>query len=302
MKIFITGGSGFVGKYLSDFLLSNGHKVTATGTRPNQAQTVHKNYSYISADTTRGGHWQETLQDADAVVNLAGRTIFNYWTEKYKQLIYDSRILTTRNIVQSLPQDKDIVLCSASAAGFYGNRGDDILTETDTRGDDFLAKVCRDWETEAFHAEEKGARVVGARFGVVLGKRGGAMKQMVPAYRFCVGGPLGNGMQWFPWIHIDDLLSGILFVLENQAVQGPVNFTSPGPIRNRELAKTLGQILKRPAFMPAPGFMIRLILGEFGRSILYSQRAVPEKLLGHDFSFRFSDIRSAVENIVNTQE
>lgn len=298
MKVFITGGSGFVGKHLSNFLLSKGYHVTATGTRPDQKQIIHDRYHYISADTTEKGVWQEYLQDADAVVNLAGKTIFSLWTEKYKQLIYDSRILTTRNLIESLPRGKDIILCSTSAAGYYGNRGDDILTEAAPNGNDFLARVCRDWESEAFRAEGKGARVVAARFGVVLGKNGGAMKQMIPAFRFCLGGPLGSGTQWFPWIHLTDLLSAILFVLEHRDIHGPVNFSSPCPIRNHDLAKKLGQILKRPAFMPAPAFMIRLILGEFGSSLMFSQRTVPEKLLGYDYSFKFSDITDALDDII----
>ncbi|OQX28399.1 MAG: TIGR01777 family protein [Desulfobacteraceae bacterium IS3] len=299
MKIFITGGTGFVGRNLSNLLLNRGHQVIVTGTRPNQRQISHENFTYISADTTRKGEWQASLKDADAVVNLAGRTIFNLWTRKYKQVIYDSRILTTRNLVQALPQDKQVILCSTSAAGYYGNRGEDILRESETNGDDFLAQVCRDWEAAAFQAEEKGHRVVTMRFGVVLGKNGGAMKQMIPAFRCFVGGPLGNGMQWFPWIHAEDIVSAILFVTENSNVKGALNFVSPNPVRNFEFAATLGMSLKRPSMMPAPAFMIRLMLGEFGTSILYSQRAIPEKLSGYGFTFAYPDIGKAVRNIVS---
>jgi uncharacterized protein (TIGR01777 family) len=298
MKIFITGGMGFVGSYLSARLLELGHEVTATGTRPTQKTVSHKNFNYIQADTAKSGKWQEALKDTDAVINLAGRTIFHFWTENYKKQIYDSRVLTTRNLVEALPENKNILLCTTSAAGYYGDRGDDILTEKESCGGDFLANVCRDWETEAFRAEEKGVRVAAMRFGVVLGKNGGAMKQMIPAFQFFVGGPLGTGQQWFPWIHLNDLISAILFVMENQDVKGPLNFTAPKPVRNRDLAKTLGQILKRPAFMPVPAFLIRLFLGEFGTSILFSQRAVPEKLSGYGFQFNYPDIRTAVRNIV----
>lgn len=297
MKFFITGGLGFVGIHLSDLLLGMGHQVTAVGRSPGKKLINNKGFHYISADTTHTGSWQDALKDIDAVVNLAGISILKRWNKKYKQRIYESRILTTHNLVESLPEGKGITLCSASATGYYGTREDDILSEGEASGDDFLALVCRDWENEAFKAKEKGIRVVAARLGVVLGKDGGAMEKMVSAFRFFVGGPLGNGMQWFPWIHIEDLLSAILFVLETNDVTGPVNFCSPNPVRNYELARTMGRILKRPSFMPAPGFMLRLALGECGSSILNSQRAVPEKLLRHGFSFQYPDIKEAIWNL-----
>jgi len=231
-------------------------------------------------------------------VNLAGVSIFRRWTPTNKKGIYDSRILSTRNLVESLPLNNGFVLSSASAVGCYGNRGDDLLTEDEPFGTDFLAGVSRDWEAEAFTAEEKGIRVVAMRFGIVLGKNGGAMKKMVPLFRFFVGGPLGNGLQWFPWIHIDDLISAIIFVLENESINGAVNFCSPNPVRNRELAKNLGRVLKRPAYMPAPAFFIRLFLKELGSSFLSSQRTVPDKLLAHGFNFQYPDIKEAVRNIL----
>jgi len=299
MKIFITGGVGFVGSHLSNLLLSRGHTVTAVGRRSTQELINHPNFHYISADTSQKGAWQEALAEVDAVFNLAGITIFKRWSESYKKLIYDSRILTTQNLVESLPKEKGITLASTSATGYYGSRGDDLLAEGEPHGDDFLARIGKDWEAEAFRAEKKGIRVVAARFGIVLGKGGGAMGKMIPAFRFGLGGPLGDGMQWFPWIHMDDLLSAFLFVLENQDITGPVNFCAPNPIRNRDLAKAMGRVLKRPSFMPAPAFMIRLILGEFGNVFLYSQRAVPEKLLSYGFSFKYPDITAAIGNVVS---
>lgn len=299
MKIFITGGLGFIGRHLSDFFLSRGHLVTAVGIRSGQNLINHQNFRYLSADTTQEGDWQEELKDTDAAVNLAGKTIFKRWNKSYKKLIYDSRILTTRNLVDALPANKGITLCSASAAGYYGNRGDDTLAEEETNGNDFLAKVSRDWEDEALRAEEKGIRVVTARFGVVLGKNGGAMGKMVPAFRLFVGGPLGEGTQWFPWIHLDDLISAMMFILENRDIHGPVNFCAPNPIRNRDLAKAMGHVLNRPAFMPAPGFMIRLVLGEFGTTLLAGQRAIPEKLLSFGFDFEYPDIINAIRHIIN---
>ena len=298
MKIFITGGTGFIGSYLADFFLSQGHQVISVGTRLDQHLINHKNFRYLSADTSQKGIWQKELKDVDAAVNLAGRSIFKRWNKSYKKQIYASRILTTRNLVEALPADKGVALCSASAVGYYGDRGDDILVENEFNGNDFLAKVSKDWEDEAFQAEKKGIKVVTTRFGVVLGRNGGAMGKMIPAFRLFLGGPIGDGMQWFPWIHIDDLAAAMMFVLQESDIQGPINFCAPNPVRNRDLSKTLGKILNRPAFMPAPKFMVRLSLGEFGATLLSSQRAVPEKLLSSGFEFDYSDIEKAIGHIV----
>jgi len=298
MNVFITGATGFVGTYLCRHLLEAGHDVTGVGTRREHRLIEHDRFHYISADTTAPGSWQDALTDVDAVVNLAGRTIFNRWTDRYKIAIYDSRILTTRHIVEALPENREIVLCSASAVGYYGDQGDEVLTESSPAGDDFLARVGTHWEKEALDAEKKGARVALLRFGIVLGRGGGALEKMVPAFRMMVGGPLGDGMQWFPWMHMDDLLAAVDFVMETDAAGGPLNFCAPNPIRNIDLAKTLGRILNRPAFMPAPAFLIRLALGEFGNTLLSSQRAIPAKLLDSGFQFTFPDIHDALVDLV----
>jgi uncharacterized protein (TIGR01777 family) len=298
MKILITGGSGFVGSKLAGFLISRGHQVIAIGRSEPQHRLDSETYHYISADTTQKGPWQNELSDADAVVNLAGATIFKRWTENYKKLIYDSRILTTRNVVEALPKNTSITLCSASGVGYYGTRADDVLKEDEAAGSDFLAGLSIDWEKEALQASAKGARVAIMRFGVVLGKNGGAMSKLIPAFKFFVGGSLGKGNQWFPWLHLDDLLAAVLFVLENPEVSGPLNFCAPNPVRNRQLAQALGAVLGRPSFMPAPAFMIRLAMGEFGDVFLGSQRTVPAKLLNYGFSFQYPDIRGAIEAVV----
>lgn len=298
MKIFITGGSGFVGSNLAQYLLDRGCRIVAIGRSPGRHRIRNDNYRYVSADTTEPGQWQSELEDIDAVVNLAGATIFKRWTAGYKKQIYDSRILTTRNVVAALPKGRIITLCSASGAGYYGDRGDDILTENAEPGHDYLARVSVDWEKESLQAADKGARTVLMRFGVVLGKNGGAMAKMIPAFKLFVGGAMGSGKQWFPWMHLDDLMAAILFIMENDQVTGPVNFCAPDQIRYRDLAHTLGEVLSRPSVMPAPAFMIRLALGEFGNVLLASQRTVPEKLLSHGFSFRYANIRNAVRAVV----
>ena len=298
MKILITGGSGFVGSNLADFLLRRGHRIIAIGRSEPQHRVEHENYRFVAADTTGRGPWQKELADADAVVNLAGATIFRRWTKKYKKQIYDSRILTTRNVVEALPSNTNLTLCSASGAGYYGSRRDDILKEDEKAGSDFLAGVSMDWEQEALLASAKGVRVALMRFGVILGKNGGAMSKLIPPFKMFVGGPLGDGNQWFPWLHLDDLMSAVEFVLDHQEVSGPLNFCGPNPVRNRELAHALGEVLGRPSFMPAPAFMIRLATGEFGDVFLGSQRTLPDKLLNHGFSFKYPEIKGAIEAVV----
>ncbi len=298
MNLLITGGLGFIGSHLTRHFLDKGHRVTVTGLRESQNLFFHDRFTYISADTSRKGSWQEALEDVDVVVNLAGKTIFKRWTRRYKQRILDSRVLTTRNLVEALPADRPVVLCNASATGFYGDGGDAILTETSPGGADFLAEVGRAWENEALRAEAKGVRVAIARFGIVLGSGGGIIGKMVPAFRFFAGGPLGDGRQWFPWIHLEDLAAAVDFVIENNKIHGPINFCSPRPVTNGEFVKTLGRVLSRPAWLPAPAFMLRLAMGELGAAILSSQRVVPEKLTSNGFRFRFPDIEAALADIV----
>ncbi len=299
MKYFITGGIGFVGKHLCRNLLQKGHQVTAVGLGEHQKTFDDDHFQYLSADTREAGPWQDAVSEADAVINLAGKTIFQRWTKSYKDLIYESRILTTRNVVDALPENKGGVLISTSAVGYYGDRGDEILSEDASAGDDFLATLGKDWEKAACQAKDKGIRVVTPRFGIILGKDGGAMAKMLPAFRWFVGGPLGDGMQWFPWVHMDDVVSAIIHAVEQKDLEGPVNLCSPTPVRNRDLAKALGSVLGRPSFMPAPGFMIRLVMGELGGVLLSSQRALPQRLLSSGFRFQYPDLNAALRQIIS---
>ncbi len=298
MKIFITGGSGFIGVNLSDHLLKKGHVITATGTSSTHAFADRENFFFLSADTTEKGAWLNDVEKADAVINLAGKNIFTPWTKKCKSRIYDSRILTTRALAGALAGRENATLISASAVGYYGDRGDDLLDEKAPAGADFLARVCKDWEKEARHAEKKGVRVALTRFGVVLGKGGGALAKMLPAYKFCLGGPLGSGDQWFPWIHMEDLLAAMDLILENREISGPLNFCASVPVRNRYFAKALGNALGRPSFLRAPAFAIRLFMGELGSALLGGQRVVPQALAKHGFEFGHPDIDKALKNIV----
>jgi uncharacterized protein (TIGR01777 family) len=298
MKVLITGGLGFVGTQLSERLLEKGHGVTIVDHSLHPHSRTPRAAKYVSADTTVPGSWQEELGRQDAVVNLAGASIFSRWNEKTKKLLYDTRVLTTRHVVEGLTGNPNTLLCSTSAVGYYGFCGDEELAEEAPPGDDFLASLCVDWEKEAQKASAKGCRVVITRFGIVLGKTGGALGQMIPAFKRFVGGPLGSGKQWFSWIHMEDLLRAFLFVMDTKEITGPVNFCAPNPVRNRDLAKALGKVLSRPSFVKTPGFALRLAMGEFGSVLLEGQRVLPAKLLKHGFTFRYPAIQEALQEAV----
>lgn len=297
MKILITGGTGFVGGAVTRRLLEMGHAVTVIGSSRQCRLPAHDQLVYVSADTTRPGDWQQLVPEQEALINLTGRSVFNLWTESYKKAIYDSRILTTRNLVAALPERSEAVLLSTSAAGFYGDGGEVEKLETMGPGNDFLAQVCRDWEGEAHKAAAKGARVVLMRFGVVLGKGGGAMATMKLPFQFGLGGPIGSGKQWFPWIHLEDLVSAIVFLLSAEECRGPFNFTAPQPVRQKEFARQLGACYHRPALLPAPAFVMKLVLGEFGQSLLQGQKVVPRALSDSGFLFTYPELPGALREI-----
>jgi uncharacterized protein (TIGR01777 family) len=299
MRVLITGGSGFVGTHLSLQCLILGHHVTALGTRKIHGRIDHPDFVYHSADTTRPGRWQEHVADSDWIFNLAGRTVFHRWTRRYKQQIYDSRILTTRRVVDAFPSQTEAVLISASAVGFYGNGGDTELTESSPDGHDFLASVSRDWEYEADRAEDKGVRVAVTRFGIVLGAGGGALARMVPAFRSFVGGPLGDGRQWFPWIHIDDLTSACCHLASRDDLHGPFNVCSPEPVRNLEMVRALGNVLGRPAKMAVPRLALKMMMGEMAEMLLGGQRALPSRLTAAGFEFSYPEIDGALIDLVS---
>jgi uncharacterized protein (TIGR01777 family) len=298
MNIVITGGTGFVGTALCRHLLQGAFQVTSLGRRRTHPCDGRPGFRHVPADTTAPGAWQELVADSDAVVNLAGAGIFRRWTRGHKERMRRSRIATTRLVVEALPDDRPVTLVSASGIGYYGDRGDAPLTEQAPPGADFLARLAADWEEEALRAAARGARVVVGRFGVVLDSRGGAMEKMVPAFRLGLGGPLGNGRQWFPWIHLEDLTAVIEFALGQETMQGCFNVCAPGVVRQRELARRLGRCLGRPVWLPAPAPMLRLLLGEASQLLLGSQRGIPARLQSLGFRFRYPDIDAALHAIL----
>jgi len=300
MKIFITGGTGFVGTYLTKELTAQGHQVTLLTRAIKSGRALPSGVAFLEGNPKEPGPWQKAVPDHQAFINLAGASIFSRWTDAAKKEMRDSRILTTRNLVSALADRKgqETVLLSTSAAGYYGFHEDEAVTEETPPGSDFLALMARDWEAEARQAEALGVRVIPCRFGIVLGERGGALDQMIPLFKRGLGSPLGSGNQWFPWIHQRDLTRIFLFLLEQKEISGPINCTAPNPVRNRELTRVLAEVLDKPAFLPAvPGFMLKIILGEFGDVLLKGQKVLPQKLLGLGFRFEFPSIKEALQNL-----
>ena len=300
MKILITGGTGFVGTQLTSRLIKDNHEVTILTRSLKGVKGSSPGISYLEGDPTKKGPWQEAIKNHDAIINLAGASIFSKWTDEHKKAIRESRVSTTQNIVEGIPSvpSKKITLYSTSAVGYYGFCGDEELVEDSPPGNDFLARIALEWEGEALKAREKGARVVITRFGIVMGEKGGALSQMIPLFKKYIGGPIGSGKQWFSWIHIKDLAEAFAFLSKHPEISGPVNVCSPNPVRNKDLAKALGRALHKPSFMPAPGFMVKLVLGEFGSVILEGQKVIPRKLLENGFVFQHADIHKALQGIV----
>jgi len=301
MRVFITGGSGFVGTSIIRQLVGRGEEVTVLTRKVSKKRKPPRGVSFLEADPTREGPWQEQVAGHDTFINLAGASIFRRWTAEAKQAIRDSRLLTTRNLVGALEARKgmDTVLLSTSAVGYYGFHGDEFLDEASPSGEDFLALLARDWEAEALRAEPFGVRVLLCRFGIVMGLRGGALSQMVPLFRKGLGSPLGSGNQWFSWIHEQDLVNSFLFLLDRGELSGPVNFTAPEPVTNRAFTMALGRALGRPTFLPAvPGFVLKMMKGEFGTVLLKGQRVIPKKLLDAGFRFQFPAVEDALRDLV----
>jgi uncharacterized protein (TIGR01777 family) len=291
-----------VGSELTGALVKTGHKVTILTRSTRPGKELPPGAEFLVGDPSREGPWQDQLSDHHAIINLAGASIFTRWTKRNKELLRKSRLKTTENLVKALskcPKDNIPRLLSTSAVGFYGFCGDEELSEQNPPGNDFLAQLSLDWETEALKAEVLGSQVALLRFGVVLGRGQGALAQMIPLFKKYLGSPLGTGVQWFSWIHIHDLVSIYLFLLERDNLQGPFNCTAPNPVQNRELTKVLAETLEKPAFLPpVPGFAIRAIMGEFGNVLLKGQRVLPQRLLSEGFQFQYPTVRDALKDLL----
>ena len=296
MKILITGATGLVGTILQkDFEAKGYEMLLATRSKP-------KDERYIHWSVEDGFAEPEKLEGLDAAVHLAGESVSGLrWTDEKKKIIRESRVLGTRSVIEAISKlkAKPKVLVAASAIGFYGDRGDEEITETSAAGDTFLAEVSKEWEAESRRAEDSGIRTVLLRTGIVLSKNGGALGTMLLPFKLGVGGVVGSGKQWMSWISMDDHVAAINFTIENDNIRGAVNTVSPQPVTNEEFTKTLGEVLYRPTFLPLPEFAVSMVFGEMGDALLLaSTKVLPKRLEDAGFEFKYPDLKAALENAV----
>jgi uncharacterized protein (TIGR01777 family) len=298
MRAMVTGGTGMLGQHLlarlSEPAVLTRHPET---TRRHLSPKVRA----FGWEPEKGLPPAEAFEGVDAVFNLAGEPVAEgRWTDAKKQRIHDSRAVGTRHLVQALGrlERKPKVLVSASAVGFYGNRHDDVLDETASKGSDFLADVCADWERAALVAREAGIRVVCVRIGIVLSPSGGALARMLPPFKLGAGGRLGNGRQWMPWIHVDDVVGLLLHAARTESIQGALNAVAPNPVTNADFTKTLGRVLRRPTVFPVPETALKIAFGEMSEILLGSQRVIPQVALNSGYAFEHSRLEPALLQVL----
>ena len=306
MKVAIAGATGFVGSRLVEKLQAAGHQVVVLSRDAAKAGRVfpasaYPNLEVVAYTPAESGDWQKSIAGCDAVVNLAGVPIAEErWTEARQQAILDSRRLTTAKLVEAIvnANPRPSVFVSASAIGYYGTSETAEFDETSPAGDDFLGAVCKDWEAAAQPAKNAGTRLAILRLGIVLGM-GGALAKMLPPFKLFAGGPLGTGKQWFSWVHREDLVDLILYALQNSQVQGVLNATAPNPVRMNELCQTLGEVLKRPSWLPVPSFALELLLGDGAKVVLEGQKVLPKQTLASGFQYQYPTLKLALEEILS---
>lgn len=300
-RVVVTGATGLIGRAVIGELTARGDTVVALGRDPRRTtQALGSGVAVFGWPDSSNPPPAEALDGADAVVNLLGEPISQRWTEDAKRRIRDSRVLGTRSIVAAIgaASPRPRVLVSQSATGYYGPRGDERVDEDAAPGQDFLAGVVGEWEAEALTAAQHGLRVAVTRTGVVLAPSGGALEKMLPPFKAGVGGPIAGGRQYLPWIHISDVVGGILHCLDDEAASGPVNLTAPEPVTNAVFSKALGHALHRPAFAPVPGLALKLLFGEMAVIVLTGQRAIPTRLLGQGYAFRQAELGPALADVL----
>ena len=300
MKVLISGGSGFIGRHLVASLVPDGHEVVVLTRRPG-TKNPQNGVRYVAWDPRAGiGDWVKELSGAQGVVNLAGTSIGSWpWTRQKMAELLSSRLSATAALVQALERTpagrRPPALVSASGIDYYGDRGEEAITEDSHAGDSFLARLSEQWEAEAEKAEPLGVRVARIRTALVFGREALAFRLLTLPFRFFAGGPLGNGHQWFTWIHIDDVVGLYRLALEDPRVNGPVNAVAPDVRREREVAKEIGRVLHRPALLPAPAFALKLVLGDEAQLLLHGRHAAPTKALGYGYRFRLGGLHDALE-------
>lgn len=303
MRVVLAGATGFIGRSLISALIESQYEVALLTRSPEKVSRLWGGaVRAVPWDGRSAGSWQHCLEGADGVINLCGEPIAGKkWTPEQKNIIVSSRIESSRAIVLAIhnARIKPAVLVNASAVGYYGwDTGDREITEEEPSGTGFLAETCKAWETEALRAAKPGVRVCLARIGIVLEKDGGALEKMLPPFRFFIGGPLGSGKQWFPWVHREDVVGMLLMALKDPRVEGPFNVCAPQAVTLGNFAASLGKVLKRPSFFPVPAFVLKLMLGEMAVMLLKGQNAVPFKMRSWGYSFRYPELESALDHIL----
>lgn len=302
MNVLITGATGLIGRKVCQLLANEGHQIVALSRRPPVAIGLN-GVSAVRWEPEAESPPAQVWDGVDAVIHLAGEPVAAArWTDEQKRRIRDSRVKGARNLVAGMRVTPRLpkVLISASAVGFYGDRGDEILNEGSGPGHDFLSEVCLAWEAEAAQAREFGVRVAFVRTGIALSPSGGALEKMLPLFKLGLGGRLGDGRQWFPWIHIDDIAGIFRHALITPAVDGAINGVAPGIATNEEFTRELAATLNRPAFFPVPAFALRVMMGEMAAALLASQRVVPQVATDTGYSFKYPNLRPALESLLKT--
>jgi uncharacterized protein (TIGR01777 family) len=302
MRVFITGGSGLIGRSVVKALHERGDMPVVLSRHRRKAERKLFGGEVVEGDPMVVGSWMGALNGCDAVINLAGESIFQPWTTKAKRAIRDSRVIGTANLVRAIEQAnaRPSVLVSGSAVGFYGNVPEEARIEGDLPGTDPLARVSVDWEQAARRAEELGLRVPLVRTGIVLSPDGGALGTMLWPFKLGLGGPVAGGEQWMSWIHIADMTRIILFALDTMEVSGPLNATAPEPVRNSEFTKTLAEILNRPSFMPVPKFALKMVFRDGAIALAGGQKVLPKKAQELGFRFEHPELKEALTNLLAT--
>src|SRR5580700_7860761 len=303
-RILVTGASGLIGAALLPSLKASGWSVVRLARGPASGRSSDSDNELIAWDPS-APIAPEAVSGFDAVIHLAGESIFGRWTAAKKRKIRDSRVVGTANLAGALAhaEQKPKVLVCGSAIGYYGNRGDEALSEQSAAGTGFLAEVCREWEEAATPAVQAGIRTAHLRTGIVLSSKGGALGAMLVPFKLGLGGRTGDGRQWMSWIDVGDMVGGILHILKNEEMRGPVNMVAPAPVTNAEFAKTLASVLGRPAIFPMPAFAARLVFGEMGEELLLgSQKVEPGKLISSGYLFRYRELRPSLEGLAGQRK
>ena len=300
MRIIITGGSGLIGRALVDSLAKDGYELIVLSRNPAAVKNLPKGARAEKWDGQSAQGWGQLADGAGAIVNLAGATISEKWSEARKKEIRDSRVNAGKAIVAAVKaaKQKPGVVVQSSAVGYYGPRGSEEITEAASAGNDFLAKVCQEWEASTAELDSLGIRRPIIRTGVVLDLHGGALPKMVMPVKMFVGGPIGSGQQYFPWIHLKDEVAAIRFVIDNQNANGVYNLSAPQPLTNKEFTQAIGKVLGRPTLMPVPAFAMKTMFGEMSTLLLDGQRQIPARLMKEGFKFQFTDATVALKDVL----